>query len=44
MALFSLTILRLGLLYKYFLVTLLALPIILFLTNTGIMGMMGLKT
>jgi hypothetical protein len=38
MTLFSLTILRLGCLCSYFLVTLLAL-----LTNTAILGMMGLK-
>jgi hypothetical protein len=44
MALFSLTALRLGLLCRYFLVILLTLLIFLFLTNTGILGMMGLKT
>jgi hypothetical protein len=44
MTLFSFNILRLILLCSYFLVTLLALPIFLFLTNTGILGMMGLKT
>jgi hypothetical protein len=41
MTLFRLTALRLGLLSSYFLVTLL---IFLFLTNTGILEMMGLKT
>jgi hypothetical protein len=44
MTLFSLTILKLGLFCSYFLVTLLALLIFLHLTNTGILGMMGLKT
>jgi hypothetical protein len=39
-----LTILRLGLLCNFFLVTLLALLIILFLINTCILEMMGLKT
>jgi hypothetical protein len=40
-----LTILRPGLLLcSYFLVTLLALLIFLYLTNTGILGMMGIKT
>jgi hypothetical protein len=43
MTLFSFTILMLRLLCSRFLVTLLALLIILFLTNTGILGMMGLK-
>jgi hypothetical protein len=38
MTLFSFTILRLRLLCSCFLVTLLALLIILFLTNTGILG------
>jgi hypothetical protein len=42
MTLFSLAALRLGL--CYFLVTLLALLIFLNLTNTDILGMMGLKT
>jgi hypothetical protein len=41
MDLFSSTILRLGFLWSYFLVTVL---IFLYLTNTGILGMMGLKT
>jgi hypothetical protein len=36
--------LRLGLFCNYFLVTLLALFVLLFLTKTGILGMMGLKT
>jgi hypothetical protein len=40
MTLFSLTELRLGLLCSYFLMTL----IFLLLTNTGILGMMRLKT
>jgi hypothetical protein len=44
MTLFSLTALRLWLLRSYFLVTLLALLIFLFLTNTSILGMIGLKT
>jgi hypothetical protein len=44
MTLFGLTSLRLGLLCSYFLATLLALRIFLYLTNTGIVGMMGLKT
>jgi hypothetical protein len=33
-----------GITLQYFLVTLLALLFILFLTNTGILGIMGLKT
>jgi hypothetical protein len=44
MTLFSLTTLRLGLFCSYFQVTLLALLIFLYLTNTGILGMMGLKS
>jgi hypothetical protein len=44
MTLFSFTILRLRILCSCFLVTPLALLIILFLANTGILGMMGLKT
>jgi hypothetical protein len=45
MTLLSLTILRLGLLLcSYFLVTLLALLIFLYLTDTGVLGMMGIKT
>jgi hypothetical protein len=44
MTLFSLTILRLGLLCSYFLVTPLALLIFVYLANTGILRMMGLKT
>jgi hypothetical protein len=43
MALFSLASLRLGLFCSYFLVTLLAFLIFPYLTNTGILGMMGLK-
>jgi lipopolysaccharide export LptBFGC system permease protein LptF len=35
---------RLGLVFNYFLMALLALLFFLFLTNTGILGMMGLKT
>jgi hypothetical protein len=44
MTLFSLSLLWLGLFCSYFLVTLLALLFIFFLTSTGILGMMGLKT
>jgi hypothetical protein len=45
MSLFSFnSILRLRLLCSYLLVTLLALLIILFLTNRGILGKKGLKT
>jgi hypothetical protein len=44
MTLLRLAALRLGLLYSYFLVTLLALLIFLYLTNTGILGMIRLKT
>jgi hypothetical protein len=44
MTLFSLTILRLGLLCSYCLVTLLALLIFLYLTNTDILGLLGLRT
>jgi hypothetical protein len=44
MTLFSLAALRLGLLCCYFLVTLLALLIFLYLINTGILGMVELKT
>jgi hypothetical protein len=43
MTLFSLA-LRLGLLCSYFLVILLTLLIFLYLTNTGLLGMMGLET
>jgi hypothetical protein len=42
--LFSFAVLRLGLFYSYFLVPLLALLIFLYLTNTGILGMMRRKT
>jgi hypothetical protein len=44
MTLFSLTVLRLGLPCSYFPMTLLALLIFLYITITGILGMMGLKT
>jgi hypothetical protein len=44
MTLFSLTSLRLGLVFSNFLMTLLALLFIIFLTNTGIVHMMGLNT
>jgi hypothetical protein len=44
MALFSLTALMLGLLCSYFQVTLLVVLIFLYLTNTSILGMIGLKT
>jgi hypothetical protein len=42
--LFNLAALWLELFCSYFLVTLLALLIFLYLTNTGIVGMLGLKT
>jgi hypothetical protein len=44
MTLLSLAALRLGLFCSYFLVTLLAFLVFLYLTSTGILGMMGLKT
>jgi hypothetical protein len=44
MILFSLTVLRLGLPCSYFLMTLPALLICLYITITGILGMLGLKT
>jgi hypothetical protein len=44
MTLFSLTALRPGLRCIYFLMTLQALLSFLYLTNKGILGMMGLKT
>jgi hypothetical protein len=44
MTLFSLAALRLRLFCSYFLVTLLALLIFLYLHNKGILGIMGLKT
>jgi hypothetical protein len=44
MTLFSLTALWLGLVCSYFLMTLLTFLIFLYLTNTGILGMMGPKT
>jgi hypothetical protein len=42
--LFRFAVLRLGLFCSYFLVTLLALLIFLNLTNTDVLGMVGLKT
>jgi hypothetical protein len=42
--LFRWTALRLGLFCSYFMMTLLAHLIILYLTNIGILGMTGLKT
>jgi hypothetical protein len=44
MTFFSLTALRMGLFCSYFLMTLLALLIVFYLTNTSVLGMMGLKT
>jgi hypothetical protein len=44
MTLFSLTARRLALFCSYFLITLLALLIFLYLTNTDMLGILGLKT
>ncbi len=44
MALFSFVAPRLGLLCSYFQVTLSVVLIFLYLTNTSILGMIGLKT
>jgi hypothetical protein len=44
MTLFSLAAQRLGVFCSYFLVILIALLIFLYLINTGILRMMGLKT
>jgi hypothetical protein len=44
MTLSNLAALRLGVFCSYFLVILMALLIFLYLINTGLLGMMGLKT
>jgi hypothetical protein len=44
MAFFSLTALRMGLFCSYSLMTLQAPLIVFYLTNTSVLGMMGLKT